>query len=123
MSDAQQPVLERQEKTPFWGYNDLLLFIGLAPVCLILGFALVKLPLRWLHVHPAAQVASGTVAGVSVSFRSAGSDLPAVARPAVLGVSGLDLDAPARRFNRVCGRGHGADCRGGQQPDSLTRHR
>jgi membrane protease YdiL (CAAX protease family) len=56
MSDAQQPVLERQEKTPFWGYNDLLLFIGLAPVCLILGFALVKLPLRWLHVHPAAQV-------------------------------------------------------------------
>jgi membrane protease YdiL (CAAX protease family) len=44
------------EKTPFWGYNDLLLFIGLAPVCLILGYALVKLPLRVLHIHPAVQV-------------------------------------------------------------------
>jgi uncharacterized protein len=44
------------ERTPFWGYNDLLLFIGLAPVCLILGYALVKLPLRILHIHPAVQV-------------------------------------------------------------------
>jgi uncharacterized protein len=44
------------EKTPFWGYNDLLLFIGLAPVCLILGYTLVKLLLRILHIHPAVQV-------------------------------------------------------------------
>jgi len=52
----QQPEPGPPEKTPFWGYNDLLLFIGLAPVCLILGYALVKLPLRVLHIHPAAQV-------------------------------------------------------------------
>jgi uncharacterized protein len=44
------------EKTPFWGYNDLLLFIGLAPVCLILGYTLVKLLMRILHIHPALQV-------------------------------------------------------------------
>jgi hypothetical protein len=44
------------EKTPFWGYNDLLLFIGLAPVCLVLGYVLVKLPMHILHIHPAVQV-------------------------------------------------------------------
>jgi len=80
MSDPQQPWLERPEtdrpeperpkieqaefpqpalppeRVPFWGYNDLLLFIGLTPVCLILGLALVKLPLRILHIHPSVQV-------------------------------------------------------------------
>jgi len=61
MSDAQQPQLappERMapEKTPFWGYNDLLLFIGLAPVCLLAGYALVKLPLSIFHVHPSTEV-------------------------------------------------------------------
>jgi uncharacterized protein len=61
MSDEQQPWLGQPEaglpeKTPFWGYNDLLLFVGLTPVCLILGYTLVKLPLRILHIHPAVQV-------------------------------------------------------------------
>jgi membrane protease YdiL (CAAX protease family) len=52
----EQPEAEPPQKNPFWGYNDLLLFIGLAPVCLILGYALVKLPLRILRIHPAVQV-------------------------------------------------------------------
>ena len=54
--EPRPPDAPPPEKNPFWGYNDLLLFIGLAPVCLILGYALVKLPLRVLHIHPAAQV-------------------------------------------------------------------
>src|SRR5580704_10354229 len=45
------------EKNPFWGYNDLLLFVGLAPVCLLLGYALVKFPLNLLHIHPSTEVA------------------------------------------------------------------
>ena len=54
--DLGSPETEPPEKTPFWGYNDLLLFIGLTPVCLILGYTLVKLPLNLLHIHPAVQV-------------------------------------------------------------------
>ena len=54
--EIQQPQLELPERIPFWGYNDLLLFLGLTPVCLLLGYALVKLPLYLLHVHPAVQV-------------------------------------------------------------------
>jgi len=54
--EAGPPDTGPAEKTPFWGYNDLLHFIGLAPVCLILGYTLVKLPLRILHIHPAVQV-------------------------------------------------------------------
>lgn len=77
MSDEQQPWLEQgelgqpqvqppafqqaapPERIPFWGYNDLLLFIGLAPVCLLLGYGLVRLPLSFLHLHPAVQVEEG----------------------------------------------------------------
>ena len=51
-----QPDTGPPEQTPFWGYNDLLLFTGLAPVCLVLGYTLVKLALRILHIHPAVQV-------------------------------------------------------------------
>jgi len=54
--ETAQPYMMPPEKIPFWGYNDLLVFIGLAPVCLILGAVLVKLPLRILHIHPAVQV-------------------------------------------------------------------
>jgi uncharacterized protein len=54
--EMEQPEMRPPEKTPFWGYNDLLLFIGLTPVCLILGYTLVKLPLRILHIHPPVQV-------------------------------------------------------------------
>jgi uncharacterized protein len=66
MSDSQQPQwappeppqqeLVQPERVPFWGYNDLVLFIGLAPVCLLLGYALIKFPLRILHIHPAVEV-------------------------------------------------------------------
>jgi membrane protease YdiL (CAAX protease family) len=52
----QEPYALPPERTPFWGYNDLLLFIGLAPVCLMLGYALVKFPLGILHIHPAGEV-------------------------------------------------------------------
>jgi membrane protease YdiL (CAAX protease family) len=51
-----QPVLEELEKTPFWGYNDLVVFIFLALVCLTLGYAVVALPLRVLHIHPVVKV-------------------------------------------------------------------
>jgi membrane protease YdiL (CAAX protease family) len=51
-----QPEAAPPEKTPFWGYNELVLFIGLAPVCLLLGYALVKLPLHLLHIQPATEV-------------------------------------------------------------------
>jgi membrane protease YdiL (CAAX protease family) len=54
--DMWQPETPPPERTPFWGYNDLLLFTGLAPVCLVLGYTLVKLPMRILHIHPAVQV-------------------------------------------------------------------
>jgi len=54
--EQEPPDVRPPEKIPFWGYNDLLLFIGLAPVCLILGYTLVKLPLRILHIHAAVQV-------------------------------------------------------------------
>ena len=86
MSDQQQPEIElglaaaagqpdAAGETPFWGYNDLLLFIGLAPVCLLLGYALVKLPLHLLaraSGGASGRSASGTIAGLSVSIRSAG---------------------------------------------------
>jgi uncharacterized protein len=55
-AEMGQPEIRPPQKTPFWGYNDLLLFIGLAPVCLIVGYALVKLPLHILHIHPVVQV-------------------------------------------------------------------
>jgi hypothetical protein len=54
--EAWQQATAPPEKTPFWGYNDLLLFVGLAPVCLLLGYALVKLPLHILHIQPPTEV-------------------------------------------------------------------
>jgi membrane protease YdiL (CAAX protease family) len=56
LPETAQPYMMPPERIPFWGYNDLLLFIGLAPVCLIVGYLLVKLPLRILHIHPAVEV-------------------------------------------------------------------
>jgi uncharacterized protein len=55
-AEIAQPVMAPPEKIPFWGYNDLLLFIGLVPVCMLLGFGLIRLPLLLLHVHPAVEV-------------------------------------------------------------------
>jgi membrane protease YdiL (CAAX protease family) len=53
-TETQHPEAAQPERSPFWGYNDLLLFIGLAPICLLFGYVLVKFPLRLLHIHPAA---------------------------------------------------------------------
>jgi membrane protease YdiL (CAAX protease family) len=51
-----QPFAAPPERNPFWGYSDLLLFIGLAPVCLMLGYAVIRLPLSFFHIHPAVVV-------------------------------------------------------------------
>jgi membrane protease YdiL (CAAX protease family) len=51
----QPPYEPPPERSPFWGYNDLLLFLGLAPVCLILGYSVVRLPLRLFGIHPTTQ--------------------------------------------------------------------
>lgn len=45
-------VAVRREREPFWGYNELLLFLGLAPLCLGLGLLLVKAVIRLLHADP-----------------------------------------------------------------------
>src|ERR1700735_2729473 len=55
-AEIAQPATAPQERTPFWGYNDLLLFIGLVPICMLLGFGLIRLPLLLLHVHPVVEV-------------------------------------------------------------------
>jgi len=61
LSDFPQPVFDQQplpplppvpEREPFWGYNDLLLFLGLAPVCMGAGMLLVKGAISLLHAHP-----------------------------------------------------------------------
>src|SRR5436309_1042412 len=41
VAQAPQPV-PRPERFPFWGYHDLLVFIGLFVVSLVLGFATVS---------------------------------------------------------------------------------
>jgi membrane protease YdiL (CAAX protease family) len=56
LAEIAQPVMAPPEKVPFWGYNDLLLFIGLVPLCMLLGIGLIRLPLHLLHVHPAVEV-------------------------------------------------------------------
>jgi uncharacterized protein len=72
MSDAQQPVLERHEQTPFWGYNDVVLFVFLALVCLALGYGSVRLTAGLLHIHAgqAEQSLSGELLGYLLLFGS-----------------------------------------------------
>ena len=41
------------ERDPFWGYSDLLIFIGLSIPSLLLGLGLVKGFLWIFHIHPA----------------------------------------------------------------------
>ena len=41
------------ERDPFWGYSDLLIFIGLAIPSMLLGLLLVKGCFRLFHLHPA----------------------------------------------------------------------
>lgn len=43
-------------RDPFWGYHDLLIFLGAAPVALILGALLVKGIFLALRLHPKTEV-------------------------------------------------------------------
>jgi membrane protease YdiL (CAAX protease family) len=40
------------EQYPFWGYGDVLVFVGLAIPCMLLGWGAVKLAFWGLQVHP-----------------------------------------------------------------------
>src|SRR4051812_1331381 len=40
------------ERYPFWGYGDLLVFVGLAIPSMLLGFGFVKLAFWALRLHP-----------------------------------------------------------------------
>lgn len=43
-------------RDPFWGYHDLLIFLGTAPVALIFGVFLVKAVFTVFRLHPSTQV-------------------------------------------------------------------
>ena len=43
-------------REPFWGYNDLLLFLGTAPIALLLGAFLVKIAFTILRITPSVSV-------------------------------------------------------------------
>ncbi len=43
-------------RDPFWGYNDLLLFLGTAPIALLLGGFLVKIAFAVFRIHSSASV-------------------------------------------------------------------
>jgi membrane protease YdiL (CAAX protease family) len=55
--EPQPPAAPPTARYPFWSYSDLLLFVGIAPVCLILGFAIVRAFLWALRIQPSARVA------------------------------------------------------------------
>ncbi len=40
------------ERYPFWGYGDVLVFVGLTIPCMLLGWGSVKLAFWALHLHP-----------------------------------------------------------------------
>jgi len=42
-------------RDPFWGYIDLLVFVGLAIPCMLLGLAAVKVFLWAFHLHPSVR--------------------------------------------------------------------
>jgi CAAX protease family protein len=49
-----------EERSPFWGYADVLLFAGLAIPCMLAGFALVKaffFALQVIHMRPVSSLA------------------------------------------------------------------
>jgi membrane protease YdiL (CAAX protease family) len=48
----QPPPPPVEERSPFWGYGDLLLFIGLAVPAMLAGVGLVKVCLYFARVHP-----------------------------------------------------------------------
>ncbi len=43
-------------RDPFWGYNDLLLFLGTAPIALLLGGFLIKMVFVVFRIHPSESV-------------------------------------------------------------------
>ncbi len=45
----------RPPRDPFWGYNDLLIFLGVAPLGLLLAAALVKGVFLLFRLHPSTQ--------------------------------------------------------------------
>ncbi len=55
--EPQPPAAPPPARYPFWSYSDLLLFVGIAPVCLILGFAIVRAFLWALHIKPSERIA------------------------------------------------------------------
>jgi CAAX protease family protein len=50
--NGEPPAEPPQERDPFWGYPDLLLFGGLALPAMLAGFGLVKAGLYMVRVHP-----------------------------------------------------------------------
>ena len=43
------------EREPFWGYGDLLIFVGLAIPCMVLGLVAIKAVFWILRLHPAVK--------------------------------------------------------------------
>src|SRR5207244_1174644 len=43
------------ERDPFWSYSDLLIFLGLALPCMLLGYGAVKAAFWIFHLHPAVK--------------------------------------------------------------------
>lgn len=62
MSDPQPPIVVERPREPFWGYSDLLLFIGIAPVCLVFSLAVIRGLFTLLHIHPSVQVLEPLIA-------------------------------------------------------------
>ena len=63
-----------EERYPFWGYSDVLIFIGLALPCMFAGFALTKalfFVLQLIHMRPMSSVVellAGQTAGYAFLF-------------------------------------------------------
>jgi membrane protease YdiL (CAAX protease family) len=53
---APLPLHIAPARDPFWGYSELLIFLGVAPAALLLGALLVRLVFALFNLHPAAQV-------------------------------------------------------------------
>jgi hypothetical protein len=43
------------QRDPFWSYSDLLIFLGLAIPCMLLGYGAVKAAFWIFHLHPAVK--------------------------------------------------------------------
>jgi CAAX protease family protein len=53
---AAPPLPPHPPRDPFWGYHDLLIFLGTAPIALLLGAFLVKAAFAALRIKPATTV-------------------------------------------------------------------